>query len=80
MAGWCSWLSRIVNTDKVAGSSPALVIRLLFVDYLVSFLFFLAYLFAGRLPRIVDSAGWLAREASVFSDDFVNGPVGMSCT
>lgn len=25
MAGWCSWLSRIVNTDKVLGSSPSLV-------------------------------------------------------
>ena len=24
-AGWCSWLSRIVNTDKVLGSSPSLV-------------------------------------------------------
>ena len=29
LAGWCSWLSRIVNTDKVAGSSPALVINFL---------------------------------------------------
>ena len=25
LAGWCSWLSRIVNTDKVASSSLALV-------------------------------------------------------
>ena len=25
LAGWSSWLSRIVNTDEVAGSSPALV-------------------------------------------------------
>ena len=25
-AGWCSWLSRILNTDKVLGSNPSLVI------------------------------------------------------
>ena len=24
--GWCSWLSRVLNTDKVAGSNPALII------------------------------------------------------
>ena len=24
MLGWCSWLSHIVNTDEVVGSSPAL--------------------------------------------------------
>jgi hypothetical protein len=33
LAGWCSWLSRIVNTDKVAGSSPALVIVFFFVYF-----------------------------------------------
>ena len=30
-AGWCSWLSRILNTDKVLGSNPSLVIVLLLV-------------------------------------------------
>ncbi len=24
-AGWCSWLSRVLNTDKVLGSNPSLV-------------------------------------------------------
>ncbi|KAE8372213.1 hypothetical protein BDV26DRAFT_274603, partial [Aspergillus bertholletiae] len=26
VAGWCSWLSRMLNTHKVLGSSPSLVI------------------------------------------------------
>jgi hypothetical protein len=25
MAGWCSWLSHVVNTDKVLGFNPSLV-------------------------------------------------------
>ena len=44
MAGWCSWLSRIVNssicTDKVLGSSPSLV---------KFFFFFLCLLFFKSL-------------------------------
>ncbi|PYH89365.1 hypothetical protein BO71DRAFT_110229 [Aspergillus ellipticus CBS 707.79] len=26
LAGWCSWLSRMLHTHKVLGSSPSLVI------------------------------------------------------
>ena len=32
-AGWSSWLSRIVNTDKVTGSSPVLVNVSFLLDY-----------------------------------------------
>ena len=31
-AGWCSWLSRILNTDKVLGSNPSLVIPFALLD------------------------------------------------
>ena len=32
LAGWCSWLSRILNTDKVLGSNPSLVILFAFAS------------------------------------------------
>jgi hypothetical protein len=39
-AGWCSWLSRLLNTQKVLGSNPRLVNGLIRVIYFILFLFF----------------------------------------
>ena len=49
-AGWCSWLSRIVNTDKVLGSSPSLVIYFFFPFYvtLMKLVMWQGYFFVSK--------------------------------
>ncbi|KAE8380621.1 hypothetical protein BDV26DRAFT_257018, partial [Aspergillus bertholletiae] len=37
LAGWCSWLSRMLNTHKVLGSSPSLVISFCIIFFLTLF-------------------------------------------
>ena len=34
-AGWCSWLSRVLNTDKVLGSNPSLVTHIFALENLL---------------------------------------------
>jgi hypothetical protein len=43
-AGWDSWLFRIVNTDEVAGSNPALVILFFAFFYFAYFAVMLTHL------------------------------------